>query len=264
MSSYRRPRRTRIYDSNYNIGTNYYKPALDTIDAKYSSPRILRESSLPKAKINFSLGEDSATLSEARERAHRAITEETVFDSKGFRIPKSGIPLTSEIEASFDADIQSSINRLRADRGTNITVQAKKMQYDSDLDFELPKRSSFLRKAESEINDAIHGTSGLSESSNFIKKRALKLVSTTSSVDSAIDSNNLTKWTKLSASDDSHSLAKQRALETKARLQEIEDDIVTRQERQVARERRAANLRKMINEEFNINGVDEEMKALAY
>lgn len=38
MSSYRRPRRSRIYDANFNMGYNAYKPALDSIDRKYATP----------------------------------------------------------------------------------------------------------------------------------------------------------------------------------------------------------------------------------
>jgi hypothetical protein len=33
----RRPRRSRIYDSNYNIGENLYKSAIDRLDEKYST-----------------------------------------------------------------------------------------------------------------------------------------------------------------------------------------------------------------------------------
>lgn len=246
--------KTRIYDSNYDRGHSLYKSALDGIDAKYSMGRTLRETSLPKPKIDFGFDSGDGTLSEARQRAHRAITEETVFDSKGFKVPKVGVPLSSsEVERNFDAEIQSSLERLRANK-----VKA----LEADMDLDLPKVSSFARKARAEISEAIHGTSNISESSNFVKKRALKVAS--SAVDSALDTHHLSKWTKLSATEDAESLAKQRALESQARIRELEDDISTRQERQLARERRAANLRKMINEEFNINNVDEELKAITF
>lgn len=32
----RGPRRTRVYDCNYNMGESYYKPALDNLDRKYN------------------------------------------------------------------------------------------------------------------------------------------------------------------------------------------------------------------------------------
>lgn len=67
--------------------------------------RTIRESSLPKARIDFGADLAEHSLSEARSRAHRAITEETVFDSKGFKVPKIGIPLKSEIENNFDGEV---------------------------------------------------------------------------------------------------------------------------------------------------------------
>lgn len=33
----RRPRRSRIYDSNFNMGESYYKSAIDRLDEKYST-----------------------------------------------------------------------------------------------------------------------------------------------------------------------------------------------------------------------------------
>lgn len=36
MASLRGPRRTRVYNANYNIGESYYKSALDKLDRKYS------------------------------------------------------------------------------------------------------------------------------------------------------------------------------------------------------------------------------------
>lgn len=32
----RGPRRTRVYDCNYNMGESYYKPAIDNLDRKYN------------------------------------------------------------------------------------------------------------------------------------------------------------------------------------------------------------------------------------
>jgi hypothetical protein len=52
MSS-RRPRRSRIYDSNYNIGENYYKSAIDRLDEKYSRPSsILTRHSEPPLAVS--------------------------------------------------------------------------------------------------------------------------------------------------------------------------------------------------------------------
>lgn len=67
---------------------------------------------------------------------------------------------------------------------------------------------------------------------------------------------------QVNSASDSLELSKKRASDTKARLREIEDDMVTRQERQQARDRRAANLRKIISEDFD--GLESNMKAIAF
>lgn len=107
MSS-RRPRRSRIYDSNYNIGENYYKSAIDRLDEKYSSrPSILLRHSEPPAispprprflaaAIDGLVEEDD--LDYSRDRASRAIQKETVLDQYTGR---KGL----ELEATFDGQV---------------------------------------------------------------------------------------------------------------------------------------------------------------
>lgn len=88
-----RPRRTRIYGANYDIGESYYKSALDGLDRKQNG----RSSEVPDLpvpapvrKTRFALDEDSDfgdALQNARARAHRAITEEpSLFDTRASRI----------------------------------------------------------------------------------------------------------------------------------------------------------------------------------
>uniref|UniRef100_A0A336KL52 CSON011945 protein n=2 Tax=Culicoides sonorensis TaxID=179676 RepID=A0A336KL52_CULSO len=292
MTSYRRPRRSRIYDANFNMGYNAYKPALDSIDRKYSTPlRTFRESSLPKARLDFGVDTSlDGSLADARHRASRAITEETVFDSRGFKVPRAGVPL-SEIESSFENEVRSWREPIFCVKRKKIPAEAllsfqiddslqrlrtsKMRQIDSDIDLELP---TFARKAKAEINEAIHGTSNVSESSNFIKKRALKVsfspqleerrkvvASSTTESTTATAAKDLTRWSKLDSSvEDTSSLAKQRALQSKARLQELEDDMFSREERQRARERRAANLKRIIHEDLNLDGLQDEIKAIEF
>lgn len=142
---------------------------------------------MPKPKLDFGIDTSlDGSLADARHRASRAITEETVFDSRGFKVPRAGVPL-SEIESTFETDVRSrgpifcvrrpnltsdpfqlqiddSLQRLRAN---------KFRQIDTDIEQELP---TFARKAKAEINEAIRGmNSNTSEATNFIKKRALKV-----------------------------------------------------------------------------------------
>lgn len=86
-----RPRRTRIYGANYDIGESYYKSALDNLDRKqYGRSSAIPDLPAPIRKTRFALDEDNEfgdALQNARARAHRAITEEpTLFDSRGSRI----------------------------------------------------------------------------------------------------------------------------------------------------------------------------------
>jgi len=110
MSS-RRPRRSRIYDLNYNIGENYYKSALDRLDEKYHTARpssiLTRRSEPPqlsptRAKLNF-VGVDGLEedLEVSRDRASLAIRKETVLDHRSGR-------KALELESDFDGQVSAS------------------------------------------------------------------------------------------------------------------------------------------------------------
>lgn len=103
--SNRRPRRSRIYDLNYNIGENYYKSALDRLDEKVSRPSaILRRSeppvSLPRSRIANLASEDGIhdDLEFARDRAKHAIQRETILDQRTGR-------KAHELESDFDGQV---------------------------------------------------------------------------------------------------------------------------------------------------------------
>lgn len=104
MSS-RRTRRSRIYDTNYNIGENYYKSAIDRLDEKYfGRASTLRHSepplvvSPPRARFNLAADDDEVDLEFSRDRASRAIQKETVLDQ---RFGRKGL----DLESSFDGQV---------------------------------------------------------------------------------------------------------------------------------------------------------------
>lgn len=106
MSS-RRPRRSRIYDSNYNIGENYYRSAIDRLDEKYfgrsstlrhSEPPVPLVVSSPRTRFNFAAEDDEADLEFSRDRASRAIQKETVLDQRFGR-------KALDLEAGFDGQV---------------------------------------------------------------------------------------------------------------------------------------------------------------
>lgn len=106
MSS-RRPRRSRVYDLNYNIAENYYKSAIDRLDEKYHSrpASILTRHSEPPAtspvrrpRFEAAVEDLEDGLEYSRERASRAIQKETILDQRASR---KGV----ELEASFDGQV---------------------------------------------------------------------------------------------------------------------------------------------------------------
>lgn len=50
----------------------------------------------PRARVNF--GDADEDLMNARRRAERAITEETFFDSRGSRVPKSAVKAFDDMD----------------------------------------------------------------------------------------------------------------------------------------------------------------------
>lgn len=222
--SARRPRRSRIYDLNYNIGENLYKSALDRLDEKSSRPAsvLLRGSEPPRSRITQLVHDDSGIhddLELARDRASRAIQRETVLDQ---RTGRKGL----ELAGDFDSQVQKTLERIQASKKllSNIDVENG---YDNEL----------------------------ASSSSVLKKRTVKIVSDVSSSSAvAQSSNELSKWSRKGAStfDDSESFAASRARQSAARLHDIEQDMQERNERQFMREQRAANVKKLLAESSDL------------
>lgn len=223
MSS-RRPRRSRIYDSNYNIGENYYKSAIDRLDEKYhsrpASSVLLRHSeppavSPPRPRVVNLDADDLAEedLEFSRDRASRAIQKETILDQRSGR---RGL----ELESSFDGQVQKTLDRIQA---------SKKLLNTIDLDEGYSKQQS----------------SNLASSK--LVKRSVKVVSDISS-SAQKSSNDLTKWSKNTDYNDSESFAAVRARQSQARLQDIEQDMFERNLRQNQRQERMSNVKKLLAE----------------
>lgn len=228
MSS-RRPRRSRIYDLNYNIGENYYKSAIDRLDEKYHSRPssiLLRHSeppavSPPRPRIASMAADDLAEedLEFSRERASRAIQKETILDQRSGR---RGL----ELESSFDGQVQKTLDRIQA---------SKKLLRDTiDLD------------------EAYNSQQQSNLASSKMVKRSVKMVSDISS-SAQKSSNELTKWSKNTDYNDSESFAAVRARQSQARLQDIEQDMFERNLRQNQREERMNNVKKLLAESGDLD-----------
>lgn len=91
------------------------------------------------------------------------------------------------------------------------------------------------------------------------------LLQLVASTENAVDQLDLSKWTRLDKVDstDAVEMSKRRVLETKARLRDVEDDMLEREERQLARERRVANLKKYVHSEID-SGLEEGIKSITF
>jgi len=239
-----RPRRSRLYDASYNIGESYYKSALDNLDRKRYGrsvePVSVAAAPLPPRYLNIDNTFDQ-DLQSARARAHRAITEEPAFDSRGSRVARRFD------DDELDEDVQSSLSRIRASR-----KKMNSLMNDMDLSDSF---DTINRRANIDLGDKLLGIAGADDVGSSIRSRALKLVSHLDVDDepSVRESSALRSFKRTTISshiDDSmeSSAASMRAKATKARLADLETDMFERSEKQIERERRSANLKKILAE----------------
>ncbi|XP_059613112.1 uncharacterized protein LOC132259481 [Phlebotomus argentipes] len=224
-----RPRRTRLYDCNYNIGQSYYRPTIDKLDNKrFGRPESADRYVKPRVNIDDFFDEDLKT---ARRRAEKVIAEDGIFDSKDLKL---GRPLPTAND-EFDEEVQSTLNRLRASKKLISTV-------DDDLEDTL---STVKRRGRLDLGEKLLDVAGDDEVvGGAVRRRALKMVSR--SVDDSVNVGGLTKWSAITDVESTNSAAAQRAKATKARLANLESEMLDRSEKQAARERRVANLKKIL------------------
>lgn len=87
-----------------------------------------------------------------------------------------------------------------------------------------------------------------------------KMVTTASN--DYVDPKKLTKWTAI---DDGNSAASIRAKATKARLNDLEMDMFERSEKQVAREKRSAQLKRfLVDSEIDMTNVNKSEKHVSF
>ncbi|XP_026462220.1 uncharacterized protein LOC113363962 isoform X1 [Ctenocephalides felis] len=249
--SRRLPRRTRVYDCNYDKGESYYRPALDRLDKKFTGrldkPFEERASSLTNAaddvfKRRPAAFDDMDFPSRRSGNTAREAFDEAVdkaFDYKGGLVSRG---LRRPLSVSFDTDpdfadeVNSSLSKMR--------LAKKKIGFEDDEPVLRP-RTRFT-----DLEDGVD--SSATSSSMVARKRVLKISSSVeNSSDVATSAGELrsgAKWTALRASDDEGGAAALRAKQSRALLADIESDLAQAAERQVHREKRLAGLRKMMAE----------------
>ncbi|KYN15471.1 hypothetical protein ALC57_12256 [Trachymyrmex cornetzi] len=257
--------RTFIYGSNYDKGESYYKPMVDHLDRKYSGrplfpePRnsladeiAARRSDIGTRDLSGprtgSLGRDLDLDLDPRTRASQPPPftdpllafddEDTVYDSRGQRIPGR-----RRLGDDFADEVTATTRRFRARvaamgleddfEATNAAGQARRNATDL-----LENTVTARKSAKTAIEDV----------ENSFKRRS-KLFDEIERVDESKPA--FARWSKLINEDDDlaqTSAAASRAMQTKARLHDLESEMEELAERQAKRERRAAALRALVNE----------------
>ncbi|XP_019766392.1 uncharacterized protein LOC109541842 [Dendroctonus ponderosae] len=229
--------RTKIYDSNYNIGESYYKSTLDRLDRKYSGRPLSPQRYTPNSALEIADRHARAfaeeDLEDSRRRASSRIKENHLFDSRGARY----------FDDAINDETASTLKQIRA---------AKKVSYVEDADLESASnnlRTQRMLDRSEKILDSI----GINESSASkralanefsYQKRSLKM-----SYDA--DADNLTKWKAVPPAengDSTTSAASIRARRSRARIDDIDDEMAAMQEKQAVRERRVARLKQLVAE----------------
>lgn len=243
MSSRTRIRPRKVYDSIFTLGESYYKPAIDRLDRKYSgrpsSPA--KQSSVPReiAERHAEAFADD-DLSTARRRAEKHISEDNFYDKRtiGLRPVSAALNLDDEI----GEDVASSLQKIQARR----RMLAANMVDDVDMENTFNNLSAHRMVSRTEkLLDSV----GLNESSarrmfdeeSSVRRRTVKVTADKS--DSSV-----TKWTALRDTEDETSAAVLRARQSRARLNDLDEEMEAMAEKQAARAKRMANLRALMAE----------------
>ncbi|EGI59328.1 PREDICTED: uncharacterized protein LOC105152015 isoform X1 [Acromyrmex echinatior] len=257
--------RTFIYGSNYDKGESYYKPMVDHLDRKYSGrplfpePRNSLADEIAARRNDIgtrdlsgprtgSLGRDLDLDLDPRTRASQPPPftdpllafddEDTVYDSRGQRIPAR-----RRLGDDFADEVTATTRRFRA------RVAAMGLEDD----FEAMNAAGQARRnatdlLENTVTARKSAKTAIEDVENSFKRRS-KLFDEIERVDESKPA--FARWSKLINEDDDlaqTSAAASRAMQTKARLHDLESEMEELAERQAKRERRAAALRALVNE----------------
>ncbi|XP_033361144.1 uncharacterized protein LOC117239571 [Bombus vosnesenskii] len=263
--------RTRVYGCNYDKGESYYKPMVDHLDRKYSSRPLFSE---PRTSLadeiaarrgdigthdlsgprNTFFGRDLDLELDPSIRASQlplpSLTtdnlfpedEDIVYDSRGQRSRR-------RFAENFANDVVATTQHLKAKLATF------GLEDEVDAVLRKPRR---LRQGQDQVDNILSSRKNLqdiksiSEEAETTFKRRSKLFDETDRLEESKPM--LTKWSKLINEDESSvsaNAAATRAMQTKARLNDLESEMEELAERQAKRERRAAALRALINENMS-------------
>ncbi|XP_055845537.1 uncharacterized protein LOC129911695 [Episyrphus balteatus] len=206
-----RPRRTRIYGANYNIGESYYKSALDNLDKKQFGSLNKESSPITLSKPSRNMDDLLPSNSIFQKGIH---DDEPLFDYIPKEPIRKSLPIFNDDES--DEEIRSSMKRITDLKKSN----------QSFLD-------DFTAIKERNRNSL--------EISRFPKAKPILDFDDMTS-DLATATSDIFKSTASATS------ASSRANATKERLANIEFEMSERMDKQVQREKRSTNLKKFLSE----------------
>ncbi|XP_029735000.1 ion-translocating oxidoreductase complex subunit C [Aedes albopictus] len=244
--------RSRVYASNLGMVENNYKEAMARLERSRRPASADREkTSMSRASplaskplFDFNGDEFDEDLSMARARASKVIHEKSIIDSRSEQLRSHSLaPVSSSVlENDFDEQVQATLNRIRASK--NILNQ---LQSDDTLEQvrseTRSKLSEHSAKKLAEKLSSYDDSSDLASTEKQSVRKTLKIRAVTDN-SSALNAKSALKWKDETA----ESFAAKRASATKARLAELDQDMMDFEEKQAARARRAAHLKKVLAE----------------
>ncbi|XP_014479989.1 PREDICTED: uncharacterized protein LOC106747160 [Dinoponera quadriceps] len=252
--------RTFIYGSNYDKGESYYKPMVDHLDRKYSGrplfpePRNSLADEIAARRSDIGTrdlsgprtGRDPDLEFDPRTRASQLPPftdpllppddEDTVYDSRGQRTRR-------RLGDDFAEDVSATTRRFRA----RVAAMGLEDELEASTAASQARRSA-ADLLESAVTARKGARTAIEEAEGGFKRRS-RLFDELERADEGKSA--LIRWSKLINEDDDllpTSAAASRAMQTKARLHDIESEMEELAERQAKRERRAAALRALVNE----------------
>ncbi|XP_053677167.1 uncharacterized protein LOC128727298 [Anopheles nili] len=252
--SARRGLRTRVYDANMSMVENNYRAALDRLEKSRRAPSLDREAR-PRAspfaartRYDFNGAELDDELQVARSRAAKVIHEKSTIDHRAEQFRSSSLapaPVSSALalESEFDDQVQATLDRIRASKSL-----LSQLQSDDALEsYRTEARSKLSEQTARKLADKlamVHSDEDEQFASTGMTARKALKVRASTETSSQMKSSQALKWKDETA----ETFACKRASATKARLQDIDQEIEEFELKQAARARRNAQLKQLLAE----------------
>ncbi|XP_058457164.1 uncharacterized protein LOC131434459 [Malaya genurostris] len=240
--------RTRVYASNLGVVENNYKEAMARLEKSRRPASADREASgrlspFPtRPAFDFNGAEFDEDLQAARSRASRVIHEKSIIDSRSDQLRSHSLapvtPVSSALlESEFDDQVQATLNRIRANKNFLSQLQSE----DALEQVRSETRSKLSEQTSRKLAEKLSSLDDIDDFADGTEKSVRKTLKIRASADNA---RSALKWKDETA----ETFAAKRASATKARLQDLDQEMQEFEEKQAARARRSAHLKKVLAE----------------